>query len=101
MKYLYTCYKWAHTLFSNIKDFFKSFRKVEQTKPIVYQKVCSQCARPVVPEVVAYCLRHPSRFEGKIYCKEHQYPFFNNMPGLENQLEKQAKIFAKESVDYD
>lgn len=67
-----------------------------ENKPIVYQKVCSQCARPVVPEVVAYCLRHPSRFEGKIYCKEHQYPFFNNMPGLENQLEKQAKIFAKE-----
>lgn len=86
-----------------LKRFLNLFRKntTSHTKPILYQKVCCQCARPVVQEVVTYCLRHPSRFEGKIYCKEHQYPFFNNMPGLENQLEKQAKLFSKEAVDYE
>ena len=102
-KFKMTTYKKTILSFIRIvKAFINRFRSHRgSASPIIYQKVCCQCARPVVTEVVTYCLRHPSRFEGKIYCKEHQYPFFNNMPGLENQLEKQAKIYAQDAIDYD
>lgn len=68
----------------------------QDEKPVTYQKLCSACGKAVVPEVVNYCTRHPDRFQGKIYCKEHQYPFFNNFEALDKQLEKQELLYASE-----
>jgi restriction system protein len=36
------------------------------------QSVCSVCRKPVLEKVKMYCLTNSSRFQGKIYCYDHQ-----------------------------
>ncbi|RAI88119.1 restriction endonuclease [Paenibacillus pabuli] len=34
--------------------------------------VCARCGKPVTNKVKDYCLSNPSRFNGRIYCYDHQ-----------------------------
>ena len=36
------------------------------------QDICAVCGQPVSQKVKQYCLDHSERFEGKIYCFQHQ-----------------------------
>jgi restriction system protein len=33
---------------------------------------CALCGKPVSEKALQYCLEHPERFSGKVYCYEHQ-----------------------------
>lgn len=34
--------------------------------------VCARCGKPISNKVKDYCLSNPSRFNGRIYCYDHQ-----------------------------
>lgn len=41
-------------------------------QPMYGPSVCAVCGKPVSAKVQAYCLEHPERFGGAIYCYDHQ-----------------------------
>lgn len=50
--------------------------RVEVSAPVALPSIpaaaCATCGKAVSPQVSAYCLRHPERFGGQIYCYDHQ-----------------------------
>jgi restriction system protein len=36
------------------------------------QNICALCGKPVSEKVIQYCLAHQERFDGRVYCYEHQ-----------------------------
>ncbi len=42
------------------------------SQPTVNVTSCATCGKAVSPKVVDYCLSHPGRFGGQVYCYEHQ-----------------------------
>jgi restriction endonuclease Mrr len=45
---------------------------VEGSAPVVDTTVCAECGRQVSPGVTAWCLQHPGRYGGLVYCFPHQ-----------------------------
>lgn len=40
--------------------------------PEIDTSVCAECSRPVSGGVTAWCLSHPGRYGGLVYCMKHQ-----------------------------
>lgn len=52
-------------------------KKEGEIKIEIPQNVCAICGMPVSDRVRQYCLSHPEKFGGKIYCYRHQREFDN------------------------
>lgn len=42
------------------------------SEPLLDEHVCALCGKPVSAKVLSYCKANSQRFQGKIYCYDHQ-----------------------------
>ena len=45
---------------------------VDGEPPEVDPTVCAECFSPVTPGTTKWCLDHPARYGGNVYCRKHQ-----------------------------
>jgi hypothetical protein len=53
-------------------DRFKLADFLDGDPPEVDTRVCAECGRRVSKGTTDWCLRHPSRYGGSVYCQKHQ-----------------------------